>query len=113
MDVPAGSVDPERPRVKARVLRMPRISTPVAHWWDNVIHACASFEPFRTEEEIDAWCARHALPRGATLSIPALWEFARDWYGAYLQEPWRKRSTTEARELFQRHSLTSSFWAVG
>ncbi len=21
----------------------------------------ASFQPFRTEEEIDAWCARHAL----------------------------------------------------
>jgi hypothetical protein len=89
------------------------LSTPVAQWWDNVIFACASFQPFRTEDEIDAWCARHAMPRGATLSIPALWAFARDWYGAYLRDPWRKRSMAEARDLFQRHALTSSFWAVG
>lgn len=89
------------------------LSTPVAHWWDNVIHACASFQPFRAERDIDAWCARHALPRGATLTIPALWDFAGDWYGAYLNEPWRKRSTPEARELFARHGLTSAFWMPG
>jgi hypothetical protein len=69
--------------------------------------------PGATEDDIDAWCARHAFPRGATLSIPALWAFARDWYGAYLSEPWKKRSTAEVRALFRRHSLTSSFWAVG
>jgi hypothetical protein len=88
------------------------LSTPVAQWWDNVIHACASFQPFRSEAEINVWCTRHAFPRGATLSIPALWEFARDWYGAYLQQPWRKRSADEARELFRRHGLVSPFWHI-
>jgi len=86
------------------------LSTPVAAWWDNVIHACASFQPFRSEGDVEDWCVRHALPRGAILSLPALWLFARDWYGAYLQEPWRKRTREEVRALFQRHGLTSAFW---
>lgn len=88
------------------------LSTPVAAWWDNVIHACASFQPFHSEAEVEAWCARHALPRGAVLGLPALWAFARDWYGAYLQEPWRKRSAAEARTLFQRHGLDAPFWRI-
>ena len=28
------------------------LSTPVAKWWDNVIFACSSFQPFRTEQEV-------------------------------------------------------------
>jgi hypothetical protein len=87
-------------------------STPVARWWDNVIFTCASFQPFETEAEIDIWCRRHALPRGASLSIPALWEFARDWYGSYLQRPWRKRAPEEVRLLFARHGLAGSFWEI-
>lgn len=88
------------------------LSTPVARWWDNVVFACASFQPFRDEAEVDAWCARHALPRGAVLTLPQLWRFASDWYGAYLQVPWRKRSPLEARALFERHELRGAFWAV-
>jgi hypothetical protein len=88
------------------------LSTPPRHWWDNVIHACASFQPFRSEEEIDRWCTRHALPRGAVVPLPQLWEFARDWYGAYLEEPWRKRSAQDAEQLFRRHGFTSPFWSL-
>ena len=88
------------------------LSTPPRHWWDNVIHAFASFQPFRSEEEIDRWCTRHALPRGAVVPLPQLWEFARDWYGAYLEEPWRKRSAQDAEQLFRRHGFTSPFWSL-
>jgi len=88
------------------------LSTPVASWWDNVIHACASFQPFHREGDIDAWCARHALPKGAVLTMPALWAFAKDWYGEYLTRPWRKRSPDEVRALFKRHGLVSPFWQV-
>lgn len=88
------------------------LSTPVARWWANVVFACSSFQPFRGEEEIDDWCARHALPRGAVMTLPRLWRFASDWYGAYLQKPWRKRSAAEAAALFARHGLTDPFWAV-
>lgn len=88
------------------------LSTPPARWWDNVIFACASFQPFRSEAEIDDWCWRHALPRGATLTTRMLWAFASDWYGAYLREPWRKRTPAEVRALFARHGLTSDFWQI-
>lgn len=88
------------------------LSTPVAHWWDNVIHACASFQPFDSEAQADAWCARHDMPKGAVMTIPALWAFAQDWYGSHLSEGWRKRSREETLALFARHGLTSAFWAI-
>jgi hypothetical protein len=88
------------------------LSTPVARWWDNVIFACSSFQPFRREADVDAWCARHCLPKGAVMTIPALWRFAGDWYGNYLQTPWRKRTAERTRELFLRHGLTDAFWAI-
>ena len=88
------------------------LSTPAAQWWDNVIFACASFQPFAREEDIDPWCERHGLPRGATMELDALWRFASDWYGAYIVEPWRKRSPWEVRALFARHGLTGEFWEI-
>ena len=89
------------------------LSTPVKEWWANVIHACASFQPFASEADVDPWCARHALPRGHVMSLEALWSFASDWYGACLLEPWRKRSGEEIQALFQRHGLSGPFWELG
>jgi len=89
------------------------LSTPAARWWDNVIFACASFQPFRSADAIDDWCRRHAMPKGAVLSLPQLWGFARDWYGGYVNESWRKRSAEEAQRVFRRHGLTGPFWELG
>ncbi|NUP12301.1 MAG: hypothetical protein HOW73_40160 [Polyangiaceae bacterium] len=88
------------------------LSTPPARWWDNVIFACSSFQPFRSEADVDRWCRDHALPRGAIMSLGALWAFARDWYGSYLSTPWRKRSPAEAQALFTRHGLIGPFWRI-
>lgn len=88
------------------------LSLPVRHWWDNVVHACATFQPFRNEEDAASWCKRHGLPLGAKMTVPALWAFAADWYGAYLERPWRKRSVDDTRALFARHGLTGAFWSV-
>jgi hypothetical protein len=88
------------------------LSTPAARWWDNIVAACASFQPFAREEDIDPWCERHGMKRGATMSLDALWRFASDWYGAYLDDPWRKRTPDEVRALFDRHGLTGPFWQV-
>lgn len=88
------------------------LSTPPRHWWDNVIHACASFQPFRTEREVDDWCVRHALPKGAVVPLPQMWAFAREWYGDYVRAPWRKRSADEIAGVFQRHGFTSPFWSL-
>ena len=86
------------------------LSPPPAQWWDNVIFACASFQPFKRVEDIDDWCERHGMPRGATMSLEALWHFASDWYGDYIRAPWRKRSREQVRELFERHGLIGPFW---
>ena len=88
------------------------LSTPAARWWDNVIFACASFQPFRTTDDVASWCRRHGMARGWTFTIPDLWSFASDWYGGYLQPGWRARSKEEARALFTRHGLTGPFWEL-
>lgn len=88
------------------------LSTPAARWWDNVIHACASFQPFRSERDVDPWCARHRLPRGAVMPLKRLWAFASDWYGGYVDRPWRKRSRDEIRDVLARHGLTGPFWEI-
>jgi hypothetical protein len=102
-------VENGRPRETADVFHL---STPVSAWWDNVVFACSSFQPFHAAADADAWCARHDLPKGAVMTIPALWEFASDWYGRHFDDPWRKRSLDETRELFARHGLKGEFWRV-
>lgn len=88
------------------------LSTPPVRWWDNVVFACSTFQPFRSEHEIAGWCERHDLPRGGVLTIPQLWGFAQDWYGGYIDQPWRKRSADEARAIFERNGLTGPFWRL-
>jgi hypothetical protein len=88
------------------------LSTPPARWWDNVIFSCATFQPFRSTKEVDRWCSDHALPRGATMSIPQLWAFARDWYGGYVSQPWHKRTPAEVSALFIKHDLLGDFWRI-
>lgn len=88
------------------------LSTPASRWWDNVIHACASFQPFASIDDIEPWCARHALPRGHVMTLPELWAFASEWYGSYVHAPWCKRSVDEVRALFARHDLVGEFWAI-
>jgi hypothetical protein len=88
------------------------LATPVRHWWDNVIHACASFQPFRDDQVIDGWCSRHGFERGAVLPLSRLWPFAVEWYGSYLSKPWRKRSPEEIADLFLRHGLVGEFWNI-
>lgn len=89
------------------------LSTPAAQWWDNVIYACATFQPFRREDEIDDWCSRHRLPRGYVMTVEQLWLFASDWYGDYVAKPWHKRTSAEVNALFAKHGLAAPFWRVG
>ncbi|MDB5218029.1 MAG: hypothetical protein JWO86_5956 [Myxococcaceae bacterium] len=88
------------------------LSTPPARWWDNVVFACSSFQPFRSDPDITRWCTDHDLPRGETLTMPQLWSFAQDWYGDYVTGPWRRRSREEAEAIFARHGLVGPFWTL-
>lgn len=88
------------------------LSTPIRHWWDNVIHSCASFQPFRCEEDVDDWCRRHAWTRGAVVPMEQMWRFASAWYGGYVEEPWRKRSGEEVKRVLEDNGLKGPFWSV-
>ncbi|HZU51150.1 MAG TPA: organomercurial lyase [Sphingomicrobium sp.] len=88
------------------------LSTPVREWWDNVIHACATFQPFRRKSDVHVWCERHAMPLGAIIPLPEMYAFARDWYGDYVDKPWRKRSRDETVALFAKHGFEGEFWKV-
>jgi hypothetical protein len=87
-------------------------SLPPRRAWDNVVHWCATVQPFRTEAEIDTWCARHGLPRGAAVPIAQVEQLARRWYGGHLRPDWRKHTAAEARAIFGEVGLTGPFWAV-
>jgi Alkylmercury lyase len=88
------------------------LATPVRYWWNNVIHSCATFQPFRSSADIDDWCHRHGLERGAAIPLMQMQRFAKDWYGGYLQSPWRKRTAEEAKAIFDRHGFEGDFWRL-
>jgi hypothetical protein len=80
--------------------------------WDNVIHFCATVQPFRSSQERDHWCARHGIPVGALVTLPQLQALARRWYGSHLERDWHKWSTAEAQQIFASVGLDGDFWAL-
>lgn len=67
---------------------------------------------FRSEEEIDAWCARHDRPRGGVVGVAQLHELAQHWYGDRLARDWRPRSTAQSQAILESVGLTGSFWQL-
>ena len=65
---------------------------------------------FRSEDEIDAWCAARAEPRGEALSLGSVWVLSQAWYGNRLSPSHRGRTIKEARRVFAEVGLTSPFW---
>jgi len=80
--------------------------------WDNVHHFCAMLLPFRTEDEIDVWCARHRLPRGVALPLPQLFALAHRWYGGHLAPDWVKHTPDQAAAIFEEIGLVGEFWEL-
>lgn len=85
---------------------------PMVRSWDNVVYTCSTMLVFRSAEAVDAWCMRHAMPRGDVQPIATVWAFAQAWYGRHLDPAWTKWTTEEARTLFARFGLTGPIWAL-
>ena len=85
---------------------------PMTRAWDNVTYTCSTMLVFESEAAVDAWCARHAMPRGDVQSLATVWAFARAWYGRHLDPAWTKWTTDEARALFDQFGLTGPIWAL-
>lgn len=65
---------------------------------------------FRSEEEIQAWCTRHAEPRGDAVLLSRVWHLAQSWYGNRMDPSFRGRSREQARAIFAEVGLTAAFW---
>jgi Alkylmercury lyase len=65
---------------------------------------------FRSEEEIEAWCAQHGRKRGGVVPIARLHELATRWYGDRLDPGWRPRSTEQSQAILDGVRLTGPFW---
>ncbi len=68
---------------------------------------------FRSEEEVDAWCASHGRARGAVLPVAQLEELARRWYGDRLDPAWRPRTREASQRILDEVGLRGPFWALG
>jgi hypothetical protein len=85
---------------------------PMRRCWDNVVYSCSNMLVFEDRPAVEDWCRRHRIPLGDTQPLSRFWPFAREWYGRHLDRQWRKWTSDEARDLFQRHGLTGDTWEV-
>lgn len=67
---------------------------------------------FRSEEEIDRWCAASGEPRGEAVPLRQVWELAKAWYGNRMHPAFRGRSASEAVAVFASVGLTAAHWQV-
>lgn len=85
---------------------------PMRNAWDNVIHTCSVMLFFRSEAQVDAWCAARGIAKGDVRPVEQVWTFATEWYGGHADPDWRKWSIREASEMFRRHGLTGPIWRL-
>ncbi len=86
---------------------------PPAKAWDNVHEHCSMVLPFRSADEISAWCNRHRLPHGEAVPLLQVGQLAKSWYGFHSNPNWRKWTIAEAQDIFHRTGLRSDFWDLG
>lgn len=65
---------------------------------------------FRSEEQIDAWCASQGVPRRPSVRMDQLWQLAVQWYATRLDLHSRRPGPDEMREIFAQLGLTGDFW---
>jgi hypothetical protein len=86
---------------------------PLARAWQNVHQHCSMVLPFRSQQDILAWCDRHRLPHGEDVPLHQVARLAQVWYGTHADANWHKWTITEAQEIFERLGLVSPFWDLG
>jgi hypothetical protein len=67
---------------------------------------------FRSEEEIDAWCAARGAERGAVVPVAQLQALAGAWYGDRLDPDWRPRDLAASQAILERAGLSGPFWRL-
>ena len=85
---------------------------PMRHAWDNVIYTCSVMLLFKTQSEVDLWCAAHRIPKGDVQPLSRIWEFSKAWYGNHLNPSWTKWTTEQAAQLFKQFDLKGQVWDI-
>ena len=67
---------------------------------------------FRSEEEIEDWCAVHGRERGAVLTLDRLQRLAAAWYDDRLRPDWRPRTREESQAVLAAVGLDGEFWRL-
>ena len=65
---------------------------------------------FRSEENVDQWCAAHNIPPRPLVNLEQLWHLAVTWYGDRLTVESRRPAADEMVSIFNSLGLTGSFW---
>jgi len=65
---------------------------------------------FQSEESLNQWLFAQKASRGATLSIPRVWELSQRWYRGRMSPQYRGRTIQQAQNIFTELGLTSEFW---
>jgi len=67
---------------------------------------------FRSEEHAERWTAQRRTPHGAFLTLEQQWELSRTWFEGRLDPNFARRTTEEARVVFERIGLAGPFWSL-
>lgn len=67
---------------------------------------------FRSEENVNQWCAARGLPRRPLVTLEQLWRLAVAWYSNRLDPEARRPGPDEIRTIFAGIGLDGSFWDV-
>ncbi|GAB4423362.1 MAG: hypothetical protein Kow0031_01820 [Anaerolineae bacterium] len=67
---------------------------------------------FRSEENIDRWCAETKMPRGVALGLDQLWQLSKLWYSDRLSPDFAGRTAAQVEAIFEKVGLTATFWRL-
>jgi hypothetical protein len=65
---------------------------------------------FRSEVDLDAWLQAKNASRGATLTMPQLWQLSQHWYQDRMHTEYRGRTLEQVHRIFRDVGLVSKFW---
>ena len=85
---------------------------PMVRAWDNVVYTCSTMLVFRDEAQVEAWSARHRIPRGDVQPVTKVLELAKRWYGEHLRPDWTKKTVAEAGAIFTELGFTHQIWSL-
>ncbi|MGH8793163.1 MAG: organomercurial lyase [Stackebrandtia sp.] len=86
--------------------------TPMAHVWDDILHACGNQRLFCGRPCVDAWLSNTGNLPGYVMDLTTLWNFAGGWYAGRLGHGYIRREPETAAAYFREVGLRGPFWGL-